>query len=104
MKRNTLTLFGVGVALVLSAGVVQAAGRSIDNPFSMNKAATVQDSGVIGGGYVYTGRPNDNRYVERPRTEGNAEFAVMDVHGKAAALPMTAHNSRPMDNQHWPAR
>lgn len=105
MKRNTLTLFGVGVALALSAGSVQAAGRSIDNPFSMNKATTAQDdTGAIGGGYVYTGRPNDNRYVERPRTEGNAEFAVMDVHGKAAGLPMTAHNGRPMDNPHWPAR
>jgi hypothetical protein len=104
MKRNTLTLLGVGMALALSAGAVQAAGRSIDNPFPMNKATTVQDSGVIGGGYVYTGRPNDNRYVERQRTEGNAEFAVMDVHGEATGVVTHAHNGRPMDNPHWLAR
>jgi len=100
MKRNALAMFGVSVALVLSAGTVQAAGRGVDNPVATHKGSAAEEGGVVGGGYVYTGRPNDNRYVERARAEGDAEFAVMDVHGESAGSINAAHNGRPMDNRH----
>ena len=97
MKRNALAILAVSVALSLSAVTVQAAGRAVDNPTPMYKGSA-ENEGVAGGGYVYTGRPNDNRYVERARTEGNAEFAVMDVHGKADGGTKAVYHGRPMDN------
>ena len=92
-----MVILAVSLALSLSAVTVQAAGRAVDNPTPMYKGAAEND-GVTGGGYVYIGRPNDNRYVERPRTEGNAEFAVMDVHDEADGGTKAVYHGRPMDN------
>ena len=100
MKQKTFAMIGAGVMFAASLGVAQAAGRAVDNPRPMHETTpTAEEEGPIGGGYIYTGRPNDNRYVERPRGEGDAEFAVMDVEGEAERVP-TAYHGRPMDNPH----
>ena len=66
----------------------------------MSTGATVESTAGAGAA-AYTGRPNESVAVAPARSEGNAEFAVMDVQGGAAGSGMGAYHGRPMDN---PAR
>lgn len=97
MKRMTQTVLAATVAMAAFAGVAQA-GRGIDNPITVDKAAVVE--GTANAADAYTGRPNESVAVEPVRSEGSAEFAVMDVQGGAAGGAGVFHG-RPMDN---PAR
>ena len=100
MRQKIFAMIGAGAMLAASLGIAQAAGRAVGNPLSVHETTpTAEKQGPIGGGYIYTGRPNDNRYVERLRVEGDAEFAVMEAEGEAERMP-TAYHGRPMDNPH----
>lgn len=100
MKQSALAVFGMGALLAVSLGGAHAAGRAVDNPVPLHTATTaVESGGALDVGYVYTGRPNENRVVQRARTEGDAEFAVMQVDGEADNMP-TAYHGRPLDNPH----
>jgi hypothetical protein len=100
MKHNALAIIGAGTLVAMSLGTAQAAGRAVDNPTPVHKTSTTaEQGGALGGGYVYTGRPNDNRVVQRARTEGDAEFAVMEAGDETDRTP-TAYHGRPMDNPH----
>lgn len=94
MKPTTQAVM-VAAGLVALAGLAQA-GRGIDNPAPMHKGAAVERA--AGGGTAYTGRPNESVAVAPARSDGNAEFAVMDVQGGNAGAGMGVYHGRPMDN------
>lgn len=93
MKRMNHTVLAAAVMTVAFAGVAQA-GRSSDEPVAVRKAATAERTDAA---VAYTGRPNESVAVAPVRSEGSAEFAVMDVRGGAAG-GMGAYHGRPMDN------
>lgn len=97
MKRMTQSVMMAAV-LAAVAGIAQA-GRGIDNPVPAHKDAAVERA-AADASVTYTGRPNDTIAVAPARSEGDAEFAVMDVQGGGAG-GMGAYHGRPMDN---PAR
>lgn len=97
MKPMTQTVLVATIAMVAFAGAVQA-GRGVDNAGPVSKGAAVERAANAADGY--TGRPNESVAIAPVRSEGNAEFAVMDVQGGAAGGKGVYHG-RPMDN---PAR
>lgn len=99
MKRNTLAMWVAGAAMVAVAGVSQAAGRGIDRP--VTQAATAAESaGTVSIGNAYAGRRVDQQHVLRERTEGAAEFAVMDLQGEAREARGVAYHGRRTDSLH----
>ena len=81
------------------AGVVQAAGRGVDNPLPLHKAAAMGGGAYGANGVVYSGRPNDSSaFPHRRGSEGQAEFAVMEMHEGGASHGTSAYHGRPMDN------
>ncbi|MDV3237872.1 MAG: hypothetical protein LOY58_03360 [Gammaproteobacteria bacterium] len=99
MKRNKLTVLVAGVAMVAVAGVAQAAGRGIDRP-AMRAGAAGEDAGAVLSGNAYAGRRVDQQHVLRERTEGAAEFAVMDLKGEVAERRGVAYHGRRTDSLH----
>lgn len=99
MKRNFLAMWITGAAMVAVAGVAQAAGRGIDSPI-MHTTRAVESAGAVSSGIVYSGRRVDQQHSPRERTEGAAEFAVMDLQEEAAETRRAAYHGRPMDSLH----
>lgn len=94
MKRMNQTVMAAAVMTVAFAGVAQA-GRSSDEPVAVHKVTTAEQA--ADAAVAYTGRPNESVAVAPIRSEGSAEFAVMDVRGGAAG-GVGAYHGRPMDN------
>lgn len=92
MKRAIQTSLSI---LALVAGLAQA-GRSMDDPASMDDAAAAPRTTAAAG--AYTGRPNESVGLVPLRTEGEAEFAVMSVQSGAADRNTGINNGRPLDN------
>lgn len=89
------------VLLATCAGVVQAAGRGADKMFPMHTGVGAGNGTYGPTGVVYSGRPNDSIVFPRMRgSEGQAEFAVMEMRESAAIQGGTAYHGRPMDNPH----
>lgn len=85
--------------MVAVAGVSQAAGRGIDRP--VTPAATgAESAGTVSIGNAYAGRRVDQQHVLRERTEGAAEFAVMDLQGEAREARGVAYQGRRTDSLH----
>lgn len=95
MKRMTQTVLAATAALAAFAGLAQA-GRSSDYPVTQQKGAAIERAGDAGG-VAYTGRPSDSVAIVPARSEGTAEFAVMEVQGGSAARGPGGSYGRPMD-------
>lgn len=101
MKQYSKIMLVMATTLITCVGVVQAAGRGVDNPMPLYKV-TPAGSGVSESrAEVFTGRPNDSSILVRTRSnEGQAEFAVMEMQDDAAAHDIPVYMGRPMDNPH----
>lgn len=99
MKRNTLAVWVAGAAMIAVAGVSQAAGRGIDRPMTQ-AGAEAGSAGAVMTGNAYAGRRIDQQHVLRERTEGAAEFAVMDLQGEADEARGVAYQGRRTDSLH----
>jgi hypothetical protein len=99
MKRNEMTMWVAGAAMVAVAGIAQAAGRGIDRPMTQ-AGAEAEGAGAVLSGNAYAGRRIDQQHVLRERTEGAAEFAVMDLQGEAGEPGGVAYQGRRTDSLH----
>ncbi len=99
MKQHTKIMLVMATILITGVGVVQAAGRGIDNPMPLYNATPAGNGVSEYGGAIFTGRPNDSSILVRARSnEGQAEFAVMEMQEGVAPHDVPVYMGRPMDN------
>ena len=100
MKRKALAMWVAGAAMVAVAGVAQAAGRGVDQPAPIRTGTGAENVGAVNSVNAYAGRRVDQHYAQRQRTQGAAEFAVMDLQGEAAERSGAAYHGRRVDSLH----